>query len=332
MKFKKLKIGFMEKKEKEIHKTLFKIPVRRYQEEIEIYHDEGYESNSVPFIHQFIVIPVRSREVFYRALESIRKKYSDEGLTVKWDRIKKKTRKRIRIAIEWLNLLSAATYGKPFTYLEGRKPVTTKRALGMKISSVFIDSLNDLSDSFYIGMKTPEEKRRKKYESLMYMGIKGLTSFCFNPEYTAYSRVTITRLCTDGKYGSIPIDTDRIIKKLEWNARNYVEIKTNKIEGIPKSKIKTPEVDFEELTDLVLGGTRYLCGYEERNEIKDKITKPLKDIYDKAKRNKKGREASGHYRSFSVSKCKIGENDSMEFEPLYPVKDNSNDLQGSLNL
>lgn len=322
----------MEEKENKIQEALFKISNKKQREEIEIYHDEGYENNDLPFIHQFVAIPVRSRSLFYKLLEEIRKKYKGEELSIKWSKINKGNKSRNKVSEEWLRLLSAASY-KEFRYINARREPIIEGPLGIKVLSVFINSLDDLSDEFYSDSQKPAERRRRKYESLMYMGIKGLTSFCFNPEYTTYSGVIITRLCTDGENGGIPIDSNRVIRKLGFNVRDYVKIKASKIEGIPKSKVKTPEVDFEEVADLVLGSTRYLCGHETRSELKDKITKPLRDVYSKAERSKEGREASGHYRAFSVSKYMIDENDRMNFKSLYPAEDNSNNvLQKSLNL
>ncbi|MFA5360527.1 MAG: hypothetical protein WC320_00945 [Candidatus Paceibacterota bacterium] len=306
--------------ESEEQKALFNVPDKKREEEIEIYHDEGYERKNNPFIHQFIAVPIRSKELLYSLLECIRKKYDkNKNLTIKWSKIRKNTFARNKIAKEWLELLQEATYQKSFKYCINSKPIF-KKSLGIKISTIFINSLDDLSDNFYENTKTPGEKRRKKYESLMRMGIQGLTSFCFNPEYTNYDRVFIKRLYTDGEYGSIPIDGKKIINKLEWNSRNYVQIDADKIEGVKKDKNKTAEVDFEELTDLVLGVTRYLCGHEERNEIKDKIVEPIREVYNKKERNKKGWEASGHYRTFSVSRCEI-ENGKLTFKRMPIIQD-----------
>ncbi|HOW13055.1 MAG TPA: hypothetical protein PK121_01950 [Candidatus Pacearchaeota archaeon] len=278
-------------------------PFKKQKEEIEIYHDEGYEKNNKPFAHQFLAIPVFSKELFYSLLECIRKKYDKDGvLTIKWSKIQKDTFARNQIAKEWLGLLQEATYQKKFKYYINSNLIF-KGSLGIKMSTIFINSLNDLSDDFYKNIEKPEEKRRKKYESLMRMGIQGLTSFCFNPKYTNYSQVVIKRLYTDGEYGSIPIDSNKIINKLKGNSRNYVQIDTDKIEGVKKNKNKTAEVDFEELTDLVLGATRYLYSHEKRNEMKDKIVEPIREMYNKRERNKKGWEVSGHYRTFSVSRC-----------------------------
>ncbi len=299
----------------EMQKLLLNVPFPKIKEEIEIYHDEGYEKNNKPFVHQFLAMPVFSKKLFYSLLECIRKKYDKDGvLTIKWSKIRKDTFARNQIAKEWLGLLKEATYQKIFKYCINSKPIINN-SLGIKISSNFINSLDDLSDDFYKNIETPEEKRRKKYENLMFMGIKGLTSFCFNPEYTNYSRVIIKKLYTDGEYGSIPIDSKKIINRLKENSRNYVQIDTDKIEGVKKDKNKTAEVDFEELTDLVLGATRYLCGYEKRNEIKDKIVEPIREMYNKKERNKKGWEASGHYRAFSVSRCEI-ENKRLTFKEI----------------
>ncbi|MDD5689792.1 MAG: hypothetical protein PHQ76_05915 [Caldisericia bacterium] len=300
--------------ENEAQPALFEIPNKKKEEEIEIYHDEGYEDNNIPFLHQFIAIPTRSKGVFHDALEMAREKYHGKNLSIRWSKIKKKTGVRNMIANEWLRLLSEAAYKGPFKYLKNRNPIV-ENFLGVKISSNFIKSLDDLSDSFYKNTNTPEERRRKKYESLMYMGIKGLTSFCFNPDYTDYSKAIITGLYTDGECGSIPIDSNRLINKLEQNSRNYVQIDTDKIEGVKKDKNKTAEVDFEELTDLVLGATRYLCDYEKRNEMKDKIVEPIREMYNKRERNKKGWETSGHYRTFSVSRCEI-ENGRLTFKKI----------------
>jgi len=312
---------------------LFKFRKRRFGLiEVEIYHDEVYDNKKekLPFGHQFLIVPIYSRSFFNNILMNERKKVNAEYPSVRWHELKKESKSRNFTAKRWLEILYGATYNKQFGYIRNREIKFTKYPLGIKILSIFIDSLDELSNSYWKDTLTPSDKRIKKYEALLRMGIQGIVHYCFNPEYTNYSKIIITRICTDGKYGSIPIDSERIIRKLEYNTRSYIGIKTRKIECIPKSKDKTPEVNFEELTDLVLGSSRYLCGYKKRQEWKDKIVKPLKIIYDKRKRNKKGRESSPHYRSFSISHCSGNEDGLLHFDNYYGLKNNM-EIENELN-
>jgi len=302
---------------------LFKFRKRRLDPiKVEVYHDEEHNDKKgrLPFGHQFLIVPVYSRIFFNEILMSGRKRINSDYQSVRWHKLKKKSKSRNFTAKRWLEILYRAIYNKQFDYIQNRKIKTTKYPLGIKIGSIFINSLDELSSSYWKDILVPSDKRIKKYEVLLRMGIQGMIHYCFNPEYTNYSKIIITRICTDGEYGSVPIDSERIIGKLEYNARSYVEIRTQKIECIPKSKDKTLEVNFEELTDLVLGSSRYLCGHKKRQEWKDKIVKPLKIIYDKRKRNRKGRESSPHYRTFSISCCSVNEDGSLHFDNYYGLK------------
>jgi|YNPBryunderm2012_1023409.scaffolds.fasta_scaffold03306_3 hypothetical protein len=94
-----------------------------------------------------------------------------------------------------------------------------------------------------------------------------------------------------------------------------------------KSKNKTPEVNFEELTDIILGATNYLFSKEKREKWKDDIVKPLKNIYNKLKR-KKNLEKSGHYRNFNIQYVDFDENNNMKFNNWNLPLENNNVFEG----
>lgn len=299
---------------------LFEIEEKRFfpeVEEVEVYHDEVYDDNRRPFGHQFLIIPTRSKNFFSKVLTNERKRYNESGeFTINWKELKKNNRGKNFIANSWLKCLYEATRNRPFYYIINKRSINAG-VLGIRIGSIFIDSIKDLSDNFWAHIEKDEERSRIKYETLLRMGLQGILHFCFNPEYTNYKKVVVKSFFTDGRvFGKIPLNKNRIIDRLTKRCREYIEIPEN-IEIVPvlKSKIKTPEVNLEELTDLILGGTYYLYG-EKREEWKEEIVSPLWEMYKKRDRNKIGFENSSHFRSFTITRCKIGENNDLIFEDL----------------
>lgn len=294
--------------------------VKKLKEEIEIYHDETYDDEGRPFGHQFLIIPTRSNIALAKLLIDVKKNFNGRELTINWKKLRKKSNKnRNLIAENWLRLLSGGMYNKPFKYVIDRKPLTLQDPLGIKMGSIFIESLNSMSDDYWLHVGSSEERTRKKYETLLRMGIKGCLHYCFNPEYTNYLKVKIKKFYTDGEvFGAVVLDEKRILGRMSRELRDYIEIEQNlEISQVAKSKIKTPEVNFQELTDLTLGSTRYICGHN-KEEWRDKVTEPLKVIYDKRIRGK-GFKNSPHYRSFTLGFCKIDERGNLDFRDLETI-------------
>jgi hypothetical protein len=292
-------------------KTLFKIP--KIIEEVEIYHDEvceGEKDERRPFGHQFLVIPTRSKDIFNEILMNERKLCGADGFTINWKKLPDMTGSRNKTANRWLRWLSEAMYLKPVSYpLDREEILCSKEPLGIKIGSFFINSMSEMSDNFWIHVERNEDKTKEKYETLLRMGVQGLLHYCFNPDYTGYEKVRVKKFYTDGEvFGAVPLNARKIIYKLEQRARKYIEISPNiEISPVLKSKEKTAEVNFEELTDLVLGSTHYLYK-NEREEWKDKIIEPIEDIYKKVRRDKVGFTSSPHFRTFTVGYCERNEN------------------------
>lgn len=290
-------------------KPLLKIP--RITEEVEIYHDEVYEGKKDekrPFGHQFLVIPVRSKDIFNEILTNERKKYKAEDLTINWKKLPKETINRNNVANRWLECLANAMYLRPISYSLGKEILYSKEPLGVKIGSFFINSIDEMSDDFWIHVERDEDKTKEKYETLLRMGVQGLLHYCFNPEYTAYEKVKVRKFYTDGNvFGAVPLNIEKIMYKLEQRAREYIEISPDmEITPVRKSKEKTMDVNFEELTDLTLGSTHYLYK-NEREKYKDKIVEPIEEIYKKVTRTKSGFMASPHFRTFTVGYCRKNE-------------------------
>jgi len=299
---------------------LLKIKERRIfpeVEEIEIYHDEVYDDNQRPFGHQFLIIPTRSKDFFNEILTNERKRYDKTGeFTINWKKLKKNSRGKNIIANNWLKCLYEATRNKPFNYILDKKIINAD-ILGIRIGSIFIDSIRDLSNDFWVHIEKDEEKSRIKYETLLRIGMQGILHFCFNPEYTNYKKVKVKSFFTDGRvFGKIPLNKNRIIGRLAEKCREYIEIFEDiEITPVRKNKIKTPEVNFEELTDLILGSTYYLCG-EKKEEWREKIVQPLLEMYNKRRRNKIGLKSSSHFRTFTITRCKIDEGNELNFDDL----------------
>jgi len=295
---------------------LFYVPQNKYKEEIQIYHDEVYDDKNRPFGHQFLIVPTRSKFFFNNLLMIERKKYKAENLTINWKKLRQNySKNRNIVAKRWLEILYNAAHNSSLKCIkENKEPVITKFPLGIKIGSIFISTIDAMSDDFWLHVEKSGDRTRKKYETLLRWGIKGCLHFFFNPDYTNYSQVLVRNFYTDGKvFGNVKLDRERIFTRLENSLRNYVKInKDIEITPVKKSQIKTPEVNFEELTDIILGATYYLCGKGKREKWKDKIVEPLKNIYCKRERGR-NLKTSGHYRNFTVGYCNVDDNNELNF-------------------
>lgn len=283
-------------------------------EKIEVYHDEVYDDKEIPFGHQFLIIPCRSKEIFNRILDSERLNYDAGILTINWKKIREFSNKnRNLVANRWLYSLYRASYDQSFCHVVNNK-IDYFEPLCIRFGSIFIDSIENMSDDFWKHVERDEDKTKKKYETLLRIGLLGILHYCFNPQYTFYQKVMVAKFFTDGKvFGEVPLDNKRIIKRLDKKLRSYVEIDPNlKITPILKSKNKTLEVNFEELTDLILGGTYYL-GKKRTYNWKEKILEPIKIAYDKRKRGGRGFRNSPHFRSFTARICRIDSDKNLSF-------------------
>jgi len=312
-----------------IPQKLFEFP-QRTLEEVEIYHDESYSRDNYHFYHQFLIIPVRSRDILNQALQDKRAKFKAESYTINWKEFRRGTGSRNSTAEQWLSLLNIGMSNNPFAYVSNGVPIIYKEYLGIKIGTF----AGDLSESFWSHIPSEEERTRRKYETLLRMGIKGCLHYCFNPEFTCHSKIKISRFCTDAKvFGEVPLSNERILGRLESEVRDYIEVKDGlKIENIEKSMTKSPEVNFEELTDIVLGSTKYICDDCEKKESLDKITNPLAVVYQKKERGKDFQNSS-HFRSFTIGVCEIDRQENLVFKDwaIPEIKTTDTSCNGILN-
>ncbi|MDD5639101.1 MAG: hypothetical protein PHO28_04315 [Candidatus Pacebacteria bacterium] len=320
--------------ENEAQKTLFNVPIKKIEEEIEIYHDEVYDNKNRPFGHQFLIIPTRSKDIFNEMLTGIRKDYKADNLTINWKKLRETSNiNRNLVAKDWLQLLYNATHNSPIKFLKiNREIIKSKDSLGIKIGSIFIKSIHEMSDDFWLHVERSEDRTKRKYETLLKWGVKGCLHFFFNPTFTNYSKILVKRFYTDGEvFGKVKLSKSRIFERLENEIRDYIKFDRNiDITKIMKSQDKTAEVNFEELTDIILGATCYLCGSENKTEWKDKIVAPLKKIYIKKERGK-NIEKSGHYRNFSLSYCDVKSLNFNDWNIALNNKNQNNIFQLPLN-
>lgn len=320
--------------ENKVQKALFSAPVKKIEEEIEIYHDEVYDNKNRPFGHQFLIIPTRSKDIFNAMLTVIRKNYKADNLTINWKKLRETSNiNRNLVTKDWLQLLYNATHNSPIKFLKrNREIIESKDSLGIKIGSIFIKSIHEMSDDFWLHVERSEDRTKRKYETLLKWGVKGCLHFFFNPTFTNYSKVLVKRFYTDGEvFGKVKLSKSRIFERLENEIRDYIKFDRNiDIIKIMKSQNKTAEVNFEELTDIILGATYYLCGSENKTEWKDKIVAPLKKIYIKKERGK-NIEKSGHYRNFSLSYCDVKSLNFNDWNIALNNKNQNNIFQLPLN-
>ncbi len=308
---------------------LFNFPVPL--EEVEIYHDEAYGRKNCPFYHQFLIVPLRSKAILNQALQQKRTELKADPFTINWKKLRKETASRNLTAEQWLYLLNRGMRAQSFSYIFQRMPQCFQTDLGIKIGTF----AGNLSDSFWAHLPSEEERTRRKYETLLRMGIKGCLHYCFNPEFTCYGGVKIKRFYTDAHvFGKVSLDNERILGRLEAGLRNYIRLEENiKIEHVEKSENKTPEVNLEELTDLALGSTRYIYTDYGKSGWLDRIVAPLDEVYRKKERGKSFKNSS-HFRSFTLGICETDKNDNLSFRQWkLPSSETSiEQYNGKLNL
>lgn len=293
-------------------------------EEIKIFHDERYDDKNTPFGHQFLVVPLRSEELVNKLLNQKRGKFNASNRTINWKKLCKRDWEIKGTARAWNDLLGSMMAMKPFKGVgEKGRIIHKKQPLGVKLFSLFIPSRSRMSDKFWMHIRDEGERKNRKYETLMKMAVKGGLKWLFNPEFTPYQKTKVKGFYTDGEvFGGRNINTYRVLGRVRRETPDYIEI-PNDLKPVPveKSKDKTLEVNFEELTDLVLGSTCYICG-DRNEEWRSNITKPLKELYDKRARGS-GFPNSSHFRTFSVSICDVVDGD-LVFNDLWGKEEKDN--------
>lgn len=283
-------------------------------EHIEIYHDEVQSTAThLPFGHQFLVVPTRSKASFHQLLMETRDRFrpQDDNVyrTINWKNIRERDFRTTAVATNWLELLVSATHLSRVFKSNG----SSLHPQGVKISSIFIKSRDEMADHYWQN-HGDGERNNLKFETLLRIGLKGALHYLYNPDYTPYRKVVLKGLYTDGKPLSRPLDTGRIIDRVRPELRDYVEIPDSlTMDAVSKSKNKSAKVNFLELTDLILGATYFTCG-DQQIDWKQQIARPVSRLYAKRQRGS-GFQHSGHFRSFSVSWASINKQGEWEFQP-----------------
>lgn len=276
-------------------------------EEIEIFHDERHNNENSPFGHQFIIVPCRSKQIVNNLLNKERRRFKALDRSVRWHKLNRKDKQLQVLSKAWLDLLPRLMSMERYKGLvDPKKIIYTSKCLGVKLFSLFIPSRDRMSDKFWTHIKNKKERNNRKYETLMRFAIKGGLKLMFNPQYTSYQKVKVVRFYTDAKAlgNNRPLNASRILGRVREEVPDYIQFLDNlKITPIDKSKNKSFEVNLEELTDLVLGSTCYICGTKMQS-CRNKIVKNLEGLYQKRERGK-GFKHSCHFRTFSVSKSNV---------------------------
>lgn len=283
--------------------------------ELEIFHDEMLDDAEHPFAHQFLFVPLTSKQPLYRILEDIRVKCNSSAMTVNWKNISHRNRSRFLTGKQWLSIFVQALYKKgAFRYpLRGGEVLNIGQSLGIKSATFIIDSRDQLDDNYWNGSSI--SLANEKYLTIFKMGIKGALHFLYNPIDSNIANVVIKKLYTDGgESNSLPLAQRDILNELGPALRSHITIEDSNLSFVPKSINKSPEVDILELTDIVLGSTVFL-GKNMKDERKIELTADLRKMYNKRNRSR-GFANSGHFQTFTVSKASVDPEIGWNFEPL----------------
>lgn len=283
--------------------------------EIEIFHDEMLDDSSNPFAHQFLFIPVQAKEYLFKVLEDIRLKSNAPNMTINWKELSGDTRSRYLTAKQWLSIFIEALYERgSFLYpMSGGEILAAAGPLGVKSATFLIDSRDQLDDRYWRGSRI--SPRNHKYLTIFKIGIKGALHYLYNPSQFNISNLVVKKLYTDGvESNSLPLSHMEVLSELAPSLRPYITIEDTAISFVPKSSVKTAEVDLLELTDVVLGSTVFL-GKSVNDENKEELTRKLREMYNKRNRGR-GFLSSGHYGTFAVSKASVDSETGWSFEEL----------------
>lgn len=283
--------------------------------ELEIFHDEMLDDSEHPFAHQFLFVPLSSKQPLFRILEDIRLKCNASDVTINWKNISHKNQSRFLTAKQWLSIFVQALYKKgSFRYpLKDGEVLDIGKPLGIKSATFIIDSRNQLDDHYWNGSSI--SLANEKYLTIFKIGIKGALHFLYNSIDSNIANVVIKKLYTDGEESnSLPLAQRDILNELAPALRSHITIEDPNLSFIPKSTNKSPEVDILELTDLVLGSTVFL-GKNIQNDKKIELTSDLRKMYNKRNRGS-GFTNSGHFQTFTVSKASVDPEIGWNFEPL----------------
>ena len=281
-------------------------------EEIEIYHDEIKDDKNNPVAHGFLCVPSRVKEILIQDLLYWRSRHRVNDYKLNFKNLSgTRLRGQYGCARDWLNCLVRGMADKE--YLSPKKwekfPL-----LGLRYFAIFMPTLDKLSDDYFQWINKAE-KRIRKFETLLRIGLKGGLHYLYSPEYQA----KIIRFSTDAGAFHRQIDNVRIIKKLEEEKRDYIEFDENlQIESLQsnhKDKLCKDEAAAHllQLLDLTLGSTCFCCMKGE-HPIKTRITNSIKELLDKRKRGRNFIHSS-HYKTYTVSICDIIK-DKWKFDTL----------------
>lgn len=283
--------------------------------ELEIFHDEMLDDAEHPFAHQFLFVPLTSKQPIFRVLEDIRLKCNSSNMTINWKNISQRNQSRFLTGKQWLSIFVQALYRRgSFRYpLRGGEVLDLGQSLGVKSATFLIDSRDQLDERYWNGSTI--SLANEKYLTIFKIGIKGALHFLYNPADSNISNVVIKKLYTDGEQcNSLPLAQRDILNELGSSLRSHITIEDSNLVFTPKSRIKTPEVDILELTDLVLGSTIYL-GRNTQDDRKIALTSELRNMYNKRNRSR-GFTNSGHFQTFTVSKASVDPEIGWSFDQL----------------
>jgi len=281
-------------------------------EECEVYHDEIKDDKNNPIAHGFLIVPIKSKSILLKDLDYWRNRHKTQALKINWKNLSGQNWAPIfGCARDWLN---CCVEGMAKLRYLNRSNENIERPLGLRFFAIFMKSLNILSDDYW-KWDINQEKAIKKFETLLRIGLKGGLHYLYSPEY----QIKINNFVTDAGAFHRPIDSRRIINRLNFELKNYVDLSNvstiqscisdhRKIECIDKDS-----ANLLQLCDLMLGSVSFNC-YKSDHKLKLQISDNVRKLLDKQKRGR-AFERSRHFKTFSISVADIFEN-NWKFDQL----------------
>lgn len=270
---------------------------------VEIYHDESKDKHE---IHGFLIVPTRIKATLLEELASIRSKHNCDSKLHYTDLTGKKETCKTKAAKECILLLTQAMQGKKHNRtIWGDLAPALKFVLFKKLNKKKLDSAffsNNTSDKKEIDLR--------KIETLMRIGIKGGLHYLYGTE----DKIQIQGFYTDGVPFHRTYDQDRIITRLTYESRNYIDINPSLIINPIFSDHKDPRcLDSEraeilQMTDLMIGAFKQCIFKGDPESHKYKIAEPVRNILRKKIKRKGNFKHSRHYKSFSLTKATLNPN------------------------
>lgn len=281
-------------------------PLLPSKEKVSIYHDEIKDDKNNPIAHGFLIVPIRSRDIFIKDLLCYKERHSIPDSKLHWQTLSGSGMGRNEGCVrDWLKCLIHAMANEK--YICHREQRGLKEALGVRFCAIFMRSLDDLSDDYWQWVDSGE-RTIKKFETLLRIGLKGGLHYFYDDNY----KVLLKSFYTDAGAFHRSLDNKRIVGRLQQERdlgkiQSYVDLDRDlRIKSVKSSQEEAEDIKIAnllQLCDITLGAINFMCSKSD-HKIKLSITQEFNNLLDK-RRRKSGFKHSRHFKTFTISEAKI---------------------------